>query len=60
LEEDKNDIKPNIRVEKLLKVMAQLYDEDSIEWAELKATTITYNSALNVYKNFAVKVVTLD
>jgi hypothetical protein len=53
LEEDKNDIKPNIRVEKLLKVMAQLYDEDTVEWAELKPTTITYNSVLNVYKNFA-------
>jgi hypothetical protein len=40
-------------VEKLLKLMAQLYDEDSIEWAELKPTTITYNSALNVLKNCA-------
>jgi hypothetical protein len=52
-EKDKNDVKPSNRVEDLLNLMAKLYEEDPVVWAELKPTTLTYNSVLCVLKNSA-------
>ena len=52
---NRNAVKPSDRAEQLLQLMEQLYEEDPMEWRDLKATTLTYNSVLSVFSHSAVQ-----
>ena len=43
-----NEINPSDRADKVLQLMTRLYEEDPVEWEQLRPKKITYNSVLSV------------